>query len=86
MLVYLFNISNLFSISSYYMYKRTTADIEGKVGPVKLVFQGGSFVVVYVACFGVRVSVTFHLTCVHIIFSSVLVAEWPPLGSSCSLG
>ena len=29
--------------------------------------------------FGVRVSVTFHLTCmcVHIIFSSVWVAEWP---------
>ena len=27
--------------------------------------------------FGVRVSVTFHLTCVHIIFSSVSVAEWP---------
>ena len=22
---------------------------------------------------------TFHLTCVHIIFSSVWVAEWPPL-------
>ena len=31
-----------------------------------------------VACFGVRVSVTFHLTRVHIIFSSVSVAEWPP--------
>ena len=30
--------------------------------------------------FGVRVSVTFHLTCVHIIFSSVSVAEWPPFG------
>ena len=30
--------------------------------------------------FGVRVSVTFHLTCVHIIFSSVWVAEWPPFG------
>ena len=23
---------------------------------------------------------TFHLTCVHIIFSSVLVADWPPFG------
>ena len=33
-----------------------------------------------VACIGVRVSVTFHLTCVHIIFSSVSVAEWPPFG------
>ena len=31
-------------------------------------------------CFGVRVSVTFHLTCVHVYFSSVLVAEWPPFG------
>ena len=30
--------------------------------------------------FGVRVSVTFHLTCVHIIFNSVWVAEWPPFG------
>ena len=28
--------------------------------------------------FGVRVSVTFHLMCVHFIFSSVSVAEWPP--------
>ena len=32
----------------------------------------------FVACFCVRVSVTFHLPCVHIIFSSVCVAEWPP--------
>ena len=30
--------------------------------------------------FGVSVSVTFHLTCVHIIFSTVSVAEWPPFG------
>ena len=30
--------------------------------------------------FGVRVLVTFHLTCVHIISSLVLVAEWPPFG------
>ena len=28
-----------------------------------------------VTCFGVRVSVPFHLTCVHIIFSSDSVAE-----------
>ena len=27
-----------------------------------------------------RVSVTFHLMCVHTIFSSVSVAEWPPVG------
>ena len=30
--------------------------------------------------FGVRVSVTFHLMCVHMIFISVSVAEWPPFG------
>ena len=35
-----------------------------------------------VACFGVRFSVTFHLTCGHIIFSLVCVAEWPPFGKS----
>ena len=33
-----------------------------------------------VACFGVRVSVMFHLMFVHYTFSSVLVAEWPPFG------
>ena len=33
-----------------------------------------------VACFGVRVPLTFHITCVHIILSSVLVAEWPYFG------
>ena len=33
-----------------------------------------------VVCFGVRVPLTFHLMCVHIIFSSVLVAEWPYFG------
>ena len=40
--------------------------------------QGGSSVVVLCCLFsnGVRVSVTFHLTCVRIIFSSVWVAEW----------
>ena len=32
--------------------------------------------------FGVRVSVTFHLMCVHIIFSSISVTEWPPLENS----
>ena len=30
--------------------------------------------------FGVKVSVTFNLTSVHIIFSSVCVAEWLPFG------
>ena len=34
-----------------------------------------------VACFfGVRFPLTFHLMCVHIICSSVLVAEWPYFG------
>ena len=31
-----------------------------------------------VACFGVRVSVVFHLMFVHYTLSSVWVAEWPP--------
>ena len=35
----------------------------------------------FVSCFGVRVSVTFHLImCVNIIFNSVWVAMWPPFG------
>ena len=33
-----------------------------------------------VACFGVRVSVMFHLMFVHYTFSPVWVAEWPPFG------
>ena len=33
-----------------------------------------------VARFAVRVSVTFHLTCVHISYSSGSVAEWPFFG------
>ena len=37
MLVYLFNISCLFSISSDYMYKRATSETEGEVVHVKLV-------------------------------------------------
>ena len=36
--------------------------------------------VVSVGCFGVRVSVMFHLIFVHYTFSSVWVAEWPPFG------
>ena len=39
-----------------------------------------SFIVFLLPVFGVRVSVTFHLTCVHNIFSLVWVAEWPPFG------
>ena len=51
--------------------------------------HGGSLLAVpgrYFCCgsllpvFGVRVSVPFHLICVHIIFSSVSVAEWRPFG------
>ena len=37
MLMYLFIIACLFSISSYYMYKRTTSVTEGEVVGVKLV-------------------------------------------------
>ena len=62
----------------------TTYKTEGEVGAVKRVeapshslltvprrqFCCGSLLPV----FGVRVSVTFHLMCVHIIFSSVSVA------------
>ena len=33
---------------------------------------------VSVACFGVRVSVMFHLMFVHYTFSSDSLAEWPP--------
>ena len=36
---------------------------------------------VSVACFGVRVSVMFHLMFVYYTFSSVWVAEWPPLAA-----
>ena len=43
-------------------------------------FQCGGSDLVSVACFGVRVSVMFHLTFIHYTFSSVLVAEWPPFG------
>ena len=36
---------------------------------------------VSVACFGVRVSVMFHINMsVHYTFRSVAVVEWPPLG------
>ena len=43
---------------------------------LKLALSG----VVSVSCFGVRVSVMFHLMFVHYTFSSVLVAEWTPFG------
>ena len=34
----------------------------------------------FIMMFGVRVSVTFHLMFVHIIFSLVWIAEGPPFG------
>ena len=40
----------------------------------------GGYAVVYVSCFGVRVSVMFHFMFVHYTFSSVWVAELPPFG------
>ena len=64
----------------------TTSETEAKVRAVKHVLQlhdrSNAVVMLWfsVACFGVRVSVTFHLMCVNIIFSSVSVAEWPPIG------
>ena len=35
-----------------------------------------------IACFGVRVSLRFHLMFVQIIISSVYDAEWPPFGKA----
>ena len=68
----------------------TTSETEGEVVHVKLVYTTQLFItdrskavvllLFSVACFGVRVSVTFHLMCVHICFCSVTVAEWPPFG------
>ena len=53
----------------------TTSETEGEVGAKAVVLLWFS-----VACFGVRVSVTFHLIFVNIILSSVWDAEWPPFG------
>ena len=47
---------------------------------VSFKFQGGGSDVVSVSCFGVRVSVMFHIMFVQYTFSSVWVAEWPPYG------
>ena len=66
-----------------------TSKTEGEVGAVGLVWvpsnslltlQGGGLLWFSVACFGVRFKVTFHLTCVYIIFCSVSVSERPPFG------
>ena len=69
----------------------TTSETEGEVGAVKhvkppsqeFIIDRSKEVVLLrfsFACFGVRVSATFHFMCVHIIFSSVSVAKWPPFG------
>ena len=53
------------------------------LGPQEFVTDRSKAVVLTwfsVACFGVRVSVMFHLRFVHYTFSSVLVAEWQPFG------
>ena len=48
---------------------------EVKILQRQRLFQGGSSVVVLCCLvFGIRVSVTFHLMCLHIMFSSVWVA------------
>ena len=68
----------------------TTSETEGEVcarktrlSPKKFITDRSKAVVLLwfsVAGFGVRVSVTFRLTCVHIFFSSVSVAKFPPFG------
>ena len=65
----------------------TTSGTVGDVGNVKHVKAPELFITdrskavvlsrFSVSCFCVRVLVTFHLMCAHIIFS--LVWEWPPL-------
>ena len=77
----------------------TTSETEGEVGAVKHVkapppssnsllsvprrlFCCGSLLPV----FGVRVSETFHLMCVHIILGRFRLLSGHVLGNSCSLG
>ena len=76
----------------------TTSETKGEVVHVKLVQAPQYFIsdrskaVVLlwfsVACFvfGVRVSVTFHLMCVHIILVRYGLLSGHLLGKSCSLG
>ena len=48
-----------------------------------------SFLKFSITYFGVRVSETFNLMCVHIIFSSDWVAKWPSFGTAklgCKVG
>ena len=56
---------------------------KNRLGPQEFVTDRSKVLVLTwlsVACFGVRVSVMFHLMFVHYTFSSGLVAEWPPFG------
>ena len=96
MLVYLFNSSCLYSISSYYIYKITTAYIEGEFVHVKLVYAPSNSLLAiprrWFCCgtllpvFGVGVSVAFHHTCVHIILIRFRLLGGHILGSGCSFG
>ena len=73
----------------------TTSETEGEVVHVKLVKASHKFITdrskeiallwFSVAFFDVRVSVTFHLTCVHIILVRFRLLSGYLLGYSCSL-
>ena len=77
MLVYL--IIHAIFIYSYSVYKRAATDIEGEVGAVNILkprphqqfitdrSKAVGLLWFSVACFWCQSSVTFHLTCVHII-------------------
>ena len=68
----------------------TTSETEGEVGAVNMLKSPSNSLLIVprrkfccgslLHVFGVRVSVAFHLMCVHIIFGSVLVAEWTSFG------
>ena len=63
--------------------RRVRLRAKTSLGPQEFVTDRSKAVVLTwlsVACFGVRVSVMFHLMFVHYTFSSGLVAEWPPFG------
>ena len=44
--------------------------------------MGTNMFPLFLGCFGVRVSVTFHLTCVHIILVRFLLLPYKEPGSS----
>ena len=64
----------------------TTSETKGEVNAVKHVkfITDRSMAVVLLwfmlPVFGFSVSVTFHPTCVYIIFSSIWVSQWPTSG------